>query len=157
LLGLSYPNPQGSYRVQHDIRVSFGVNLIPISISSLRKAFKHLRRGGVVLTLVDRPVEEGEMLDFFGRPARLPVGHARLAVRANAPMLVGYTFREGDQMYRGIKLDLIEPSHSGDEERDVRDLAQEVLRRFEPEIQKRPDEWFMFHPLWPEVIPGSST
>ena len=31
-----------------------------------------------------------------------------------------------------------------------RQLTQQILRAFEPEIRRHPDQWFHFVPLWPE-------
>jgi len=148
---LSYPNPQGSYRVQNRIRKKFGVNLEPTSMKSLRAAFRTLSDGGIVATGVDRPGLGGEPLSFFNRMAVLPVGHARLAVRTGAPVIAGVVQSTGRGKYQAVGSPLFEPVHSGDETRDTLELAQRVLGWFEDCIRQHPEEWLMFYPVWPEA------
>jgi lauroyl/myristoyl acyltransferase len=31
-----------------------------------------------------------------------------------------------------------------------RQLTQQILRAFEPEIRRHPDQWFHFVPVWPQ-------
>lgn len=146
---LSYAQPAGSYSAQNRIRLRFGLNLTPIDFGSLRTAIGHLRHGGLVVTAVDRPDPAGEMLEFFGKPARLPVGHARLAWRSGAPVLVGATRSEGPDHYHAVYAGLLEPDRSKDEMTAARELAQAAIRLLETFIRQRPQEWLMFHPVWP--------
>jgi KDO2-lipid IV(A) lauroyltransferase len=146
---LSYAHPTGSYSAQNRIRLRFGLNLTPIDFGSLRTAIGHLRHGGLVVTAVDRSDPAGETLEFFGRPARLPVGHARLAWRTGAPVLVGATRSEGPDRYHAVYAGLLEPDRTQDEMTAARELAQTAIRLLEGFIRQRPQEWLMFHPVWP--------
>ncbi len=145
---LSYPNPQGSYRIQNRMRKRFGVNLTPTSMKSLRQAFRTLKGGGIVATGVDRPGLGGEPLTFFDQKAVLPVGHARLAIRTGAPVLAGVVQSTGWGRYRAVGSPLFEPICTGDEQQDTIVLAQRVLGWFEDQIRLRPEEWLMFYPVW---------
>jgi KDO2-lipid IV(A) lauroyltransferase len=146
---LSYAQPTGSYSAQNRIRLHFGLRLTPIDFGSLRTAIGHLRNGGMVVTAVDRADPAGELLEFFGRPARLPVGHARLAWRTGAPVLVGVPRAEGKDRYRALYGGQLEPDRSEDEMTASRELAQSAIRLMEGFIRRRPQEWHMFHPVWP--------
>lgn len=147
---LSYAQPKGSYSTQNRIRLSFGLNLTPINYESLRTAIGHLRHGGIVVTAVDRPEPAGEMLDFFGHPARLPVGHARLAWRTGAPVLLGACQTEGSDRHRAVYLGSLEADRTQEEMVAARALAQQSIRVLENFIRRRPQEWLMFHPVWGE-------
>jgi len=146
---LAYPESEASYAVTNRIRRSFGVDLSPTDFSSLRQAIKHLRGGGFVVTAVDRPDPRGELLEFFGRPARLLVGHARLAIRTGAPIMVGGTYLEEDGRYRAVLLDMLESRNYQDNPTGDLVLAQAVIRVHERFIRQRPDQWMMFYPVWP--------
>jgi KDO2-lipid IV(A) lauroyltransferase len=146
---LSYAQPTGSYSAQNRIRLRFGLRLTPIDFGSLRTAIGHLRNGGMVVTAVDRADPAGELLEFFGRPARLPVGHARLAWRTGAPVLVGCPRLEGEDRYQALYGGRLEPDLSKDEMTASRELAQSAIRVMEGFIRRRPQEWHMFHPVWP--------
>jgi len=146
---LAYPESEASYAVTNRIRRSFGVDLSPTNFNSLRQAIRHLRQGGMVVTAVDRPDPTGELLEFFGRPARLLVGHARLAIRTGAPIMVGGTYLEQKGRYRAVLLDILESGPYADRPTGELELAQEVIRIHEQFIRQRPDQWMMFHPVWP--------
>ena len=145
---LSYPNPRGSYAVQNRIRTRFGVNLTPTGLKALRQAFRTLSDGGMVAPGVDPPGLGGEPLTFFGRTTVLPVGHARLAVRTNSPVLAGVVQSSGWGKYTAVGSPLFEPRLNGDEHQDTIELAQRVLGWFEDRIRENPEEWLMFYPVW---------
>jgi KDO2-lipid IV(A) lauroyltransferase len=154
LLGLSYADPTGSYVVQNRIRERFGVRLEPISMGALKKAVKHLRQGGLVGTMVDRRDEEhGEELMFFGRPTKMPTGHARLAIRMGTELRVGGTTQIPDGSYLGREWGVFYPENYPESDEGVRQLSQDVLNVLEANIALNPDEWIMFFPTWPEVLP----
>ena len=149
---LSYARVQGAYHVDNAVRLKFGLNLTPISFQSLRQAMLRLRDGGLVMTAIDRPDVGGESLTFFDRPAKLPVGHARLALRTDSRIMVGMVQAAGDGLYRAVCGSLIEPEYTGDQHRDVLELAQRILYLIEDYIRDRPGEWLIFLPIWPSVI-----
>jgi len=149
---LSYANPQGSYTAQNELRRRFGVDLTPISTKSLRRAFRELKEGRTVLTGVDRPGLGGEELIFFGRPTVLPVGHARLAVRTNSPILLGIPHINRPGHYRAEFGGLFEPRQDLPQDEAVRLLAQQVISGIEEYITRWPDQWLMFYPCWPELM-----
>lgn len=149
---LSYARVRGSYHIDNTLRIKFGLNLTPISFQSLRQAIRQLRDGGLVMTAVDRPDEGGELLTFFGHKAKLPVGHARLALRTDSRILIGMVQAVGDGLYRAVCGSLIEPEFTGDQEKDVLMLAQRVLSVIEDYIRSRPEEWLIFQPVWPSVV-----
>lgn len=150
---LSYSNPRGSYRVQNALRRRFGVDLTPLSPQALRQAIRRLRRGGIVITGVDRPAPEGEELVLFGRRARLPIGHARLAIHTGSPILIVTCRSDGERGYRAGAKALIDPKEYAGGKGDTVALAQHVASLLEECIRERPEEWFMFFPVWPETLP----
>lgn len=151
---LSYASPRGAVHVDNAVRLKFGVDLTPISMRSLREAFRRLRSGGGVMTAVDRPDVGGEILTFFNRPAHLPVGHARLALKTDARVLVGVTQTVGPGKYYTVGSPYIEPERTEYIERDIRALAQQVLSWLERFILERPSDWLVYLPVWPSVLPS---
>jgi KDO2-lipid IV(A) lauroyltransferase len=155
-LVLSYRNPHGSYRADNAIRRHYGLESAPIAVASLREALRRLRAGGLALTGVDRPDSQGELLRFFGRTARLPIGHARLAVKTGAVVQAGVTLDDGQGGYRMIGPPPLEPPTTLPGPKAALALAQKVLEVLEGYIRDHPAEWLMFFPVWPETIPQSS-
>ena len=154
---LSFADPRGSYRVQNTLRRQYGLNLTPISPQALRSAMRWLREGGLVVTGVDRPAPEGEELVLFGRRSRLPIGHARLSIHTGAPILVGVVQSAGDHRYRVLGKALIDPKEGALGRGDAALLAQRALAVLEDCIRERPEEWLMFFPVWPEILPGGAS
>jgi KDO2-lipid IV(A) lauroyltransferase len=149
---LSYAEEEGSYESDNVFRKRFGLDITPISTSSLRRALKRLKLGGAVLTGVDRPNNGGEELFFFGKRATLPIGHARLALRTGARIMV-VACQRAIQGYRVVSSGMIPPESTGDASGDVLRLAQRVAGHLEQFIKERPSEWLMFFPVWPEMLP----
>jgi lauroyl/myristoyl acyltransferase len=153
ILVISYPDPRGSYVAQNLLRMKFGMDMKPSSVESLRISMKHLRQGKIIMTGVDRTGLGGEPLEFFGRKTVLPVGHARLAVKTNARVIIGIPYLDESGLYHGMGAEVIDPPNSGDEIRDAHELAQRIITVFETHIRKTPERWLMFFPVWPEVLP----
>jgi KDO2-lipid IV(A) lauroyltransferase len=148
ILGLSYPDPKGSYTTQNTIRRKFGFNIIPVSLRTLRQSFQHLRDGGIVMTAVDRAGLGGEELEFFGRKTVLPIGHARIAVKTGSPLMVGIPAIDEDGMYHGKIIASFVPDPDADEHSEAISLSQKALNAMEPYIRKWPERWLMYHPVW---------
>jgi lauroyl/myristoyl acyltransferase len=146
---LAYPEVMPSYEAQNNLRRSFGLNLSPVSYQSLREAITYLREGGVVVTAADRPDESGAFMEFFGERAWLPVGHARLALRTKAPIVVGVTYAGDGGKYRAKSLAIIEPEQFEGRSDAEEAIAQQVVRELEAFIGQHPSEWWMFHRVWP--------
>ncbi|MFQ5942797.1 MAG: lysophospholipid acyltransferase family protein [Anaerolineales bacterium] len=146
---LAYPEVLPSYQAQNDFRRSFGLNLSPVSYQSLREAITCLREGGIVITAADRPDESGILMEFFGKEAWLPVGHVRLSLKTRVPIMVGVTYTIDGGQYRAKSLGLIEPEQFRGRPDAEEAMAQRVIREFEGFIRSHPDEWWMFHQVWP--------
>lgn len=157
LSALGFALPPSGYNLQNEMRLAGGIDIMPIDVSALRKALAVLKRGGVVMTAVDRPdpFGGGEMIPFFGRPARLPVGHVRLALQTGVPILVASCeYRPTDGGYVVHVSRWIEMERVGSREEDVLHNTLRVLDAVERLIIARPDQWLMFYPVWDEGLVG---
>jgi lauroyl/myristoyl acyltransferase len=172
--GLSLPRPSTSARVVNALRRRRGILMTPLSVSSLRAAVKRLRAGGIVMTGVDRPVSlMEELVPFFGTPARLPTGHVRLALQANARIVVACCIMEregqtapgdasGTCRYRiqfAPPLDMEaapgQESSARVSHANVRHNVRRVLEIIEGMIRQAPDQWLMFVPVWEDNTDGA--
>lgn len=150
---LAYANPSSGYDLQNQIRLKGGINLMPIDVSALRKSLEALRNGQLVVTGIDRPdpYGAGEMLPFFGRPARLPVGHVRLALQTGAPIAVAHCeYRPTDHSYTVHVSRWLEMEHVGSRQENILHNARRVLAVGEELIAARPEQWLMFYKVWEE-------
>lgn len=160
---LSFPNPNDAYKIQNKLREKAGLEVTPTSFSAFRKARARLRKGGVVVMGVDRPLP-GPSLEkyrprFCGREANLPVMHVRMAKEADVPIFVMCCVMLSDQTYQ---LQVSEPiwiKPNDDSNLEIITNAEHILSVTESMIKSDPGQWVMFYPIWPEVfyeIPGLS-
>jgi KDO2-lipid IV(A) lauroyltransferase len=116
-----------------------------------------LRRGDILALLIDVPAPGPSVaVDFFGAPAEVPAGPARLALRTGARVIPAVMAREPghDELIRPILDFDLRFQPSGDEEQDVREITQQIMSSLERFIRQYPDQWFMFRPMWPASQPA---
>jgi KDO2-lipid IV(A) lauroyltransferase len=150
VLGLATP-PAGGFNLMDELRERFGAHLTSISVQSLREAIKRLRAGGIILTGVDRPVGgEEAAVEFFGRPALLPTGHVRLALKTDAAIVVAGPHLDKRRRIMVRMSPPLEMVRTGDKDEDLQLNLRRVTSWLEKYIRAWPDQWAMFTPVWPE-------
>lgn len=147
---LTLPDPSPGFQLSNRLRKRTGVEVTPLNSVALRKALKRLRSGGTVSVAGDRPVSElDEPVPFFGRPARVPSGHVRLALKTGAVMVVGccYLSPETDRhtLYMEPPMEMI---YTGNLEEDIQVNMRRVLDALEEVIRRWAGQWQMFVPVW---------
>ncbi|NLE75569.1 MAG: lysophospholipid acyltransferase family protein, partial [Chloroflexi bacterium] len=148
-------NPTKGFQFLNALREEAGAEITPISPASIRQALRRLRDGGVVFTGVDYPAGSGRIpLRFFGRTALLPTGHVRLALMSNALLLVVFVLPREGGGYTLHALPPLELIRLDDRREEERVNAERVLRLLEEWIGAHPEHWFMFLPVWPELLPA---
>jgi phosphatidylinositol dimannoside acyltransferase len=154
---LVYGKPPGGYRLQNDIRSSTGLEITPVNRDVYNNTLEKLRSGGFVTTAIDRPIrEKRRKLNFFGSPCPLPVGHIRMALEADVPIIVGSVHMDRNGRYR---LQITEPMRMkrfNDPEQEIRHNAERVLQRIEGYIRQHPRQWLMYYPVRPPDDPADS-
>jgi lauroyl/myristoyl acyltransferase len=126
-----------------------GINLIPVS--DVRAMLRVLRRGGALTLLFDRPLlpSKGVRVHFFGRETAVPAGPAVLAMKTGATVLPVYMFRHPDKSFESFIFPPVSWTPSGVRERDIQTIMQSLMDTLQSVVCKRPDQWYMFRPMWP--------
>ena len=149
---LTLANPPKGFQLLNRLRSAGGLTTTPICVATLRAAVKRLRSGGMVATGVDRPTGHGEkMVQFFGRPAPLPMGYIRLALKTGAILLVGCCYYEAEMGYVINIAPPMDMIRTGDRHKDLLLNARRVIAILEGFIRDHPDQWMMFVPVWPDL------
>lgn len=152
---LTLPDPQGARRMEYERRRKIGMNLVPASVTGLREAVRHLRRGGLVVTGIDRPIPDPPARPcFFGRPAALPIHYTFLAMKASVPIRVIAPIRRPDGSYHVSSSNLIEMDASVNREAGALHNAERVLSIAEQVIRPVPEQWAVPLPVWPDLLPA---
>jgi KDO2-lipid IV(A) lauroyltransferase len=137
-------------------RRRLGMKIIPMERIG-PGVLRALRRGDILALLIDVPAPGASVaVDFFGAVAEVPAGPARLALRTGARVIPAVLAREPghDELIRPILDYDVHFERTGDEERDARELTQQIMSSLERFIRQYPDQWFMFRPLWPATQPA---
>jgi KDO2-lipid IV(A) lauroyltransferase len=130
-------------------RESVGLENIPSS-AGVKPILKALRAGKFLGALADQDSSRvrGVFVDFFGRPARTPVGPVLLSYKTDSPIFPMAIVRIAGNRYRIIIKPPVELTFSGNREKDVRDVTQTCTRVLESIIREYPDQWLWMHDRW---------
>ena len=116
-------------------------------MDTVRRVREHLAQGKRTYIAIDVP--GGRVVDFFGRPAALADGTARFALSTGAAIVPSIITRTGDALEH--KLTFHEPidyEPSGDKEKDLENISQQVARAGERIIKEAPEQWMSWFGLW---------
>jgi len=121
-----------------------GMKVIPLGRAA-RGTLEALRRREFVALLADRDYSHHRhLVDFFGRPARLPRGPATLCVKTGAVIMPAFLLRQpGDTFLLRVH----KPLDAGGKV-DVAGVQAQLCRILEEEIGENPTQWYMFEEFW---------
>jgi len=127
-----------------------GVHSIPVS-QAARRGMQELTQGRTLAIVVDRPVERGVEVTFFGQRTRVPSGSAALAVSTGAAIVPGYMwYAINNRFYLRAFPPMFPRSVSDRTERreEIQRLTQYMLSCQEEVVRSCPTQWFMFRRFW---------
>ena len=148
LLGIAeHLEPQRLHTYMMDLRTAHGLHIISTQ-GPLLDIYRRIKQGEVLLSAADRDsTGTGVIMDFFGAPAWVPDGYARLAVRADVPLIYGVCHRETN----GLDIKIyppIYPNHTLGKKGATQELLRQTLHFMEQAIRRHPEEWHLSTPVW---------
>lgn len=153
ILVLSYPNPNKGYQMQNKLRKEYAIEIMPMSVESLRLGKQRLQEGHAIITGLDRPLSESKYHPrFFGYPSMLPVTYVKLALQTHSPIVVVACVGQEDGRYTAESSDLIYLERYSDPVEEMERNAEKVLKQAETFILAHPEQWSMFYPVWPWAL-----
>ena len=118
-------------------------NQIKKGISGVKDALSYLSDGHSIAMMVDQRLSEGEMINFFGKPALTTTLPAQLASRFDLEIVPIYLERKGeDSFLMEIKNPINFMSKSKSE------MSAEINRSLERMIIRNPSQWIWTHNRW---------
>ena len=152
-LVFTLPELGGIHKVEYQYRREKGMNLVHASTTGLRETIRHLKKGGLVVTGIDRPMELDQPRPrFFGRPASLSNHHIFMALKAHVPLRVTVCRLEDDGKYHISVSPPIEMDPMPDRDEELMANTEKVLATAEIYIRQKPQQWTATLPLWPETL-----
>ena len=137
-------------RMLLESRQALNSELLPRD-NSARLLLRALKKGQSVAMVMDRRVDEGTFIRFFGRNKLSTIMPAKLALKLNCDLVPAQVERLQDAHYRVTFHPPIVPKDTdADETTQGIDMIQQVHRQFENWIRQQPEDWFCSKRLWPK-------
>jgi KDO2-lipid IV(A) lauroyltransferase len=101
-----------------------------------------LRKGEIVIFVCDENQKQGGVLvEFLDRTMALPVGPAVYHLKTGAPILPLFIIHQGDGEHKVIINPPLKITPTGDEERDIFTITDQITRVIESYIRQYPGQW----------------
>lgn len=141
--------PPQLFRYLTRFRSAMGIDVIPPGPEATRAILRLLRNNHLLFLAGDRDVVgHGKTVEFFGEPARLPVGPVLLAMRTGAPLLPAYTIRLNNRKSLGFVEPPLELVRTGNWEADLRANMRLMAESLERMISIDPGQWAVLQRVW---------
>ena len=137
-------------RMLAESRRALDCELLPRD-NSARLLIRALKQGRTAAMVMDRRVDEGKSIQFFGHAKMSTIMPAKLALKFNCDLVPAQVERLQDARYRVTFHPPVRPGNPDDPEtaRAI-DMTQQVHNQFESWIRQRPEDWFCSKRLWPK-------
>lgn len=136
---------------------SLGGNSLIEKRESARSVLAALARNETVGILADQNTlpEEGVFVRFFGIPASMTAGVARIALHNRAAVVPAFCVWDSRQRrFRIFYEPALELNVTGDAEQDVLSATQQMAEVIERFVRRYPDQWLWIHRRWKTRPPG---
>ncbi|HEY5638640.1 MAG TPA: hypothetical protein VIW01_01155 [Dehalococcoidia bacterium] len=141
--------PERLSRMLNTIRMTHGVEFMPVGVPSAKRIVRTLRDGGTVALMGDRDIHGPKMLlPFFGEETWMPTGPVEVALRTGAAIVPSFSSRRGRYVIDADAEPPIEIDRTGDLQADVRTAMLEYISRLEARLRAEPDQWMVLERLW---------
>jgi lauroyl/myristoyl acyltransferase len=140
--------PDRLHKLVNSLRSKHGLELVSTE-GDPRRLYRALETGRTLILAADRDTTgSGRSYEFFGAPAHLPDGYARIVRRTGSRLGLAHSVRLADDTFAIYGQWLPEVARTRDREADVRAIVDGVASRLEPVIAAHPEQWVMFRALW---------
>lgn len=128
-------------------------NAIIYKEGAFRRIVSRLKENHIVGILMDQAVvpEEGFVMDFLGRPARVMRMPALMARKTGVPMLPVFIARKPEGGHTLTVYPEIEPSDAEDSAEALLRDTEALSKTVERYIVENPTEWYWVHRRWKHV------
>ncbi len=140
--------------LREKVRAERGIRFIYVdrddtSPLAIIEAVNALRRNEILALLGDRDgSSHTAVMDFFGRPAAIPLGAAYLGLASGAPVFPVFVPLEGNRYATIMEEPVYFTGGHAAHKSTVLDGTARILRVFERYIRAYPDQWYNFFDYW---------
>lgn len=135
-------------RILNDYRSKSGNRLIPMNKAAL-EIIRIFKQKGMVALLADQAASKKSdiFVNFFNRPAITYEAPAKLALKFDIPILMGFAERQDNYKYK-VKLFEVKYDDLKGKDNAVELLTQRHVKCLEKQIIKNPTQWSWQHNRW---------
>jgi len=129
------------------IRKRLGLNILPARAGALKQIFKLLRKGEMLLFVLDRDTAGARVQSpFFGEETSMPAEAVKIAMRTGAALVPVFNSRRADgnyNLYVEPEIDVLR-NGNGSLEKNMERIAR-VMEKY---IRRFPEQWVVLEPIW---------
>lgn len=141
-------------KMLQDSRAMLNCQLIPRD-NSARTLMRAMHQGRSVGVIMDRRIDEGQPIRFFGQDKLSTLMPAKLALKFNTDLIPVEVQRLQDARFRVIFHPPVVPKPAlADENEQAIDMTQQLHDQFESWIRNNPQDWFCSKRMWPKAKTG---
>ncbi len=119
-------------------------NQIKKGLNGVRESIDLLKKNVSIALMIDQRVSEGELIDFFNKPALTTTLPAQLSLKYNIPIVPVLIKRTSD---KNFQIEILEEIECNKFENKI-ELTKELNRTLEKMIRLNPDQWIWTHNRW---------
>jgi KDO2-lipid IV(A) lauroyltransferase len=137
-------------RLLQDSRRALNSELLPRE-NAARLLLRAMKKGKTAAMVMDRRVDDGKPIQFFGHSKPSTILPARLALKFGCELVPVQVERQQDAHFRVTFHPPVLPrDSSADETTQAIDMIQQVHYQFENWIRQKPEDWFCSKRMWPK-------
>lgn len=126
-----------------------GVSLIKKGAQGNRQIINAIKKGEWVIILADQKITDGISVNFFNQPAITSASLAKITLKYQVPLVLGYILRKNEQFSFSLNLEQpLNTNHLQNTEQNITKITLQINQNLENIIQKNPEQWFWVHNRW---------
>lgn len=135
-----------------DWRKALGCEMLPRD-DSMRPMIRAISEGRSIGIVMDRRVDSGKPIPFFGMDKLTTLVPARLALRYDCDLVPVLVERLENSRFKVVFFPPVEPTDAEEDEiGQAIQITTQINRYFEQWIRANPQDWFCSKRLWPRHI-----
>ncbi len=126
-----------------------GVSLIKKGTQGNRQIISAIKKGEWVIVLADQKITDGIAVDFFNHPAITSTSLAKITIKYQIPLILGYILRKDEKFSFSLNLkNSINTNNLTNTPQNIKKLTLQINKSLENIIKKNPEQWFWVHNRW---------
>ena len=138
-------------QLRDDYRKKLGIKTIAIGSETFAfmEVIQTLRNNGIVAMLVERPqANSGTPVQFCGRDTPFSLGPSLLWQHTDAAVLPAFVLQKNEGRYLSFIDPPVPMQQDGELRESLASNTQRIASIFETIIQRHPEQWYNFVPIW---------